>query len=114
MVGARVTLRRTPLARRTRLKTRRKVSPGDAAARDAVMERAQGRCEWCQYPAPLEWAHVFSRGYPAIRHELDNGMGLCGPCHRMFDANRKAGRAWWEVRIGPERMARLREVGRPR
>lgn len=121
-------VKRTPLRRTGSLKRTTRLRPGgkdarrrkaklptntelDRLARAAVFARDGHRCVRCGLGAPavrVEWAHVYTRGYHSIRHDLDNAWTACKVCHDWFDAHRKAGRAWWETIVGSEVMLRLR------
>lgn len=68
-----------------------------------VRARADGRCEWCGEARRLECSHIVGRSYNHTRTDLDNGLALCGSCHR----------AWH--RQGPEMLMMIDElIGRPR
>lgn len=83
-----------PLKRRTPLRQvssrRRRRDRGYPAARQAVFERAGGRCEAraavsctgrCE-----QVHHLAGRGGPDP-HNLDNLLGVCFPCHLFIGAN---------------------------
>ena len=42
-------------------------------------------CPWCtkkgKHRKSRSAHHIFSRRYMVTRHDLDNGIGLCGGCH---------------------------------
>jgi len=50
-----------------------------------IRARANGCCERCGTPGPVQAAHIFRKGYNATRHDLRNGRGLCGNCHTGQD-----------------------------
>lgn len=74
------------------------------------MERAGDHCEKCGLSPPTEWHHVLTRGYPSIRHDPMNGVGLCLPCHEKAHAHGSAFRRWWAARIGHKEWLRLRSA----
>lgn len=43
-----------------------------------------GACYQCGTPNRLQWAHIFSRRYSAIRWAEDNYFILCSGCHTYF------------------------------
>lgn len=43
--------------------------------------RSRGACEHCGTVAHLQTAHIWSRRFSAIRHDLDNVLCLCAACH---------------------------------
>lgn len=98
-----MTLRRSPLVRRTPLSrgsgmpptvggltrmaiARKRVarSPEEARARRVVTARADGRCEARGCPDPTDWAHRVGRaqGGPWCP---SNGLALCRSCHQWCD-----------------------------
>ena len=45
--------------------------------------RFYGECEKCgKKGGNLHAAHIYSRRYAKTRHDLENGLCLCWPCHR--------------------------------
>ena len=57
-----------------------------ADLREAVMVRADGRCEFCRRDGlPLEWHHIIGGG--ARRHEeaFDTTCAVCRDCHRDWE-----------------------------
>ena len=56
------------------------------AARRAVFDRADGRCEWCSAAAMSEVHHRAGRLGPDP-HRLSNLAGLCSDCHRRAHAD---------------------------
>lgn len=64
-----------------------------AAIREAVMARADGRCEDCgSSGCPLELDHAFGRGH--VQQTERNCWALCGPCHREKTNNRPNAAYW--------------------
>lgn len=56
-----------------------------------IRERAGGRCEWCRHhgtATPGVDAHHIcgKKAHPKLRHDPDNGISLCRPCHRTAHA----------------------------
>lgn len=64
-------------------------------------------CRYCGSGQDLQWAHVLSRRYRAVRWDRDNSMALCRPHHMMFTTNparweqwcRDVGVPWDELRV---------------
>lgn len=52
-------------------------------------------------------AHIFSRGKPASRYELSNGVTLCAACHKWAHSETSRFHAWAAERIGIEAYQRL-------
>ena len=46
--------------------------------------RSKGFCERCGKRENLQTAHIISRSYHQVRHDLDNSFCLCDGCHRYF------------------------------
>ena len=44
-------------------------------------------CRYCGSQVDLEWAHVLSRRYMAVRWDRANSMALCRTHHYMFTVN---------------------------
>lgn len=86
-----------------------------AAIREAVMRRANGRCEVCcaldLRLAPLQLDHFFGR--VRVKQSVKNCWALCGPCHRMKTENDPSAADWlkWFIvhatRYGHHDEARL-------
>lgn len=82
----------------------------DRLAREIVMERDEG-CRWEDgrhvHQGSMQWAHVHSRSYHAIRHSPRNAVKLCAGAHAYFTHHplqweqwcRDNGIAWDELRI---------------
>jgi len=55
---------------------------------NAIVKKRDGyRCTACGSPqakAQLHWAHLLSRGYGLIRHDLENSTTLCAKCHYTY------------------------------
>jgi hypothetical protein len=69
-------------------KAERKEERNERAAeiRAAVMERADGRCEWCHRDGfALEWAHIFGGGERRHREDVTNTAANCWDCHRGWE-----------------------------
>ena len=86
--------RKTPLARKTPLKRKVKKPSAktltaklDALARAHCIANACGKCLRCGGRGRLEWCHLKSRGYKAIRWNPANSAALCCQCHRYFTMN---------------------------
>lgn len=91
----------------------------DRLCRAVVMERDGHRCARCgatrklgkQYQVVrVQWAHVHTRGWLALRWDPDNSMALCARCHLMWHGtipgHEREMRGWWEATY-PERACRL-------
>jgi 5-methylcytosine-specific restriction endonuclease McrA len=50
-----------------------------------IRKRANGKCQRCGLAAPLQAAHIIPRRVLTTRWHLNNGVGLCPPCHRDLD-----------------------------
>jgi 5-methylcytosine-specific restriction endonuclease McrA len=64
---------------------RRVRDAGYSAARRAVFDRADGRCEWCS-AAPMSEVHHRAGRLGPDPHRLSNLAGLCSACHRRAHA----------------------------
>lgn len=58
----------------------------DRLMADAV-KREEMCCRYCGTQRDLEWAHVLSRRYLAVRWDRRNSMALCRTHHYMFTVN---------------------------
>lgn len=57
-----------------------------AEIRAAVMERANGKCEFCGRDGfALEWAHIFGGGDRRHREDVTNTAANCWDCHRGWE-----------------------------
>lgn len=64
-------------------------------------------CRYCGTQIDLEWCHVLSRRYLAVRWDRRNSMALCRTHHYMFTVNplrweqwcRDVGVPWDELRV---------------
>ena len=51
----------------------------------AVKARDGGVCQHCGSDRALNGAHIFGKkAHPAVRHDVENGVTLCWPCHRWW------------------------------
>jgi len=85
--------------------------------RDAVMERAGGRCEipWCVTPRPkLEEAHLTGKqmGGSKYRDELDNLAALCKMHHDILDGRVDIRREMFSMQYERTMLYRY-AIGRP-
>jgi len=49
---------------------------------EAVRERDGNVCQKCGSTKALNGAHIFGKkAHPATRHDVENGICLCWPCH---------------------------------
>ena len=71
-------------------------------ARDKVCQ-AEG-----EHKGPLQWAHIVSRRYRAIRWDANNAVVLCAGHHMGFTGNPLKWDEWVEKRIGVEAYAELK------
>ena len=83
-------MKRTPIARKTPMrraafKRERAIGAEVLAFRNAVLDRAKGRCERCGSRRALDAHHIVPRsrapGWENL-HQPFNGAALCRPCHR--------------------------------
>ncbi len=90
-------MKRTPL-RRFGARREREL-PDLEAFREAVLHRAQGRCERCGDRDRLDPHHMLPRAsnHP-LRHHPDLGAGLCRSCHNHIH-HKKTSHDWklWVV-----------------
>ena len=57
----------------------------DAEWSKAVRERDGNKCQRCGSERALNGAHIFGKkAHPATRHDVENGICLCWPCHRWW------------------------------
>jgi 5-methylcytosine-specific restriction endonuclease McrA len=51
----------------------------------AVRARDGNVCQKCGSGRALNGAHIFGKkAHPGVRHDVDNGIALCWPCHRWW------------------------------
>lgn len=106
-------LRKTPLARGTAqlARTRLKANPASLSAgvpaetRQAVMERASGRCELCYVEQATDVHHRFARGSHGRIETVDALLALCRLRHAAVHSPspaqaRRAYDAGWLLRHG--------------
>lgn len=128
-------MRRTPLRRRTSLKTKKslgkprvskkpspdwrrqwriRITAEDRRTAEKVKERDGWRCRYDgtfygKGHRGLHAAHIFSRAIKATRHDLENLVSLCHGHHRMFHRKPLEFHEWVRgVILGSERYAALR------
>ncbi len=100
-------MKRTPIARKTPL--RRSAFKRESvlglellAFRNAVLNRAKGRCERCGARRALDAHHIVPRsrapGWDGL-HRPANGAALCRPCHREVHDHIGDWKAW--LKSGP-------------
>lgn len=76
------------------------------ALREAVLERAGHRCEWCGSAGPLDVHHVVPRS--AKRDDtVQNATALCRPCHRRCAAPYIKGRLVFRVTLHGRPQGRM-------
>lgn len=64
---------------------RRAVERLDKACSDSARERDGHKCQRCGSERALGAAHIFGKkAHPATRHDLENLVTLCWPCHRWW------------------------------
>lgn len=80
----------------------------DRECRARVLERDKWRCRRCFSKERVQWAHVYSRRYRAIRWDERNSMALCYPCHRWQTFNPLEGEEFFRAELGEELMHELR------
>lgn len=73
-----------------------------------VKARDQGCAAEGPHGGSLQWAHIISRRYRAVRWNSDNGVTLCARHHTYFTHRPLEWAAWVEARIGAEAFAALR------
>ena len=64
-------------------KTRSLIKKADLIFSKYIRQR-DGRCQKCGTDQNLQCAHIISRGYKQIRHNLFNAIALCRGCHLYF------------------------------
>lgn len=127
-------MKRTPLARRSRLRPVSKKQVTVAALNKlarhlVVVLRDEGACQRCgtsshdawhrnragkMEPGPpqIHWAHIRAGRAKSLAHQPWAAMALCAGCHFWFDANGNgkpgsASREWWAAQF-PDRDILLR------
>lgn len=114
----RTSLRRSSSPLRKRRKTRKGQVP-EAVLDGLWSKRVRERDEACRLMGqmlvmghvcgvrPTQAAHIYSRVYRQIRHDLDNGLGLCAACHFFVHRNPvMAGRMYQEI-LGRKKLDTL-------
>lgn len=104
------TLRRRKRLRKRRLKGAREITDKrlDEMARAVVFSRDGNQCLRCGSRAHLQWAHVYSRRYKALRWAPGNAMCLCGGCHLWWHHQPVAAARWWIEKFGEAADVQLR------
>jgi 5-methylcytosine-specific restriction endonuclease McrA len=74
------------------------------------MERDNRTCRRCGSTQNVQWAHVYSRRYRAIRHDPRNSMCLCSRCHLWQTHHPLEGEAFFRELLGDEVMDELRRI----
>lgn len=70
--------------------------------------RSRGVCRLCGATQGLQWAHLWSRGYRKIRHDLRNAWCLCASCHMKYTMNPIAWDDVLRAELGEPEYTRLR------
>ena len=78
------------------------------AWRTAVLQRDRHRCVFCERRSELQGHHVCGRA-PSIVFLPENGLTVCGDCHRQVHKSIKLHRIWWKHAF-PERWEVVREA----
>lgn len=71
--------------------------------------RSFGRCERCGKGQGLQAAHIYSRRYMRIRHDLENGLCLCVGCHFWAHHNPVDFTDWVRGYLDDDILGRLKE-----
>ena len=84
----------------------------DRAWAELVRARDAYTCQYCglrslYYSGSFHAHHFHTRSNPETRHDLDNGVTLCPPCHAFFHAHPAAAHEFGEHHLGSERWMRL-------
>lgn len=96
-------------AKRQRVVTKKATKKGETAAiREAVMARADGRCETCGgEELGLELHHALGRG--KAKQAESNCLGVCVSCHRQITRNDPSASFWLQEQANVfRRMKHLR------
>lgn len=92
------------------------VEEADSWTKAIVLQRQGPLCLRCKQRKPLQGAHILRKGgkYSAIRHHLDNVIGLCGGCHIGWAHHNELEFYEWIEEVFPGRIAVLRLSARQR
>lgn len=74
----------------------------DRLVGDFVKARDGGCVAKGHHNGSLQWAHIVSRRYRAVRWDPDNAVALCAAHHMSFTVNPLAWDVWVEQRIGAD------------
>ena len=79
-----------------------------------ILHRQGPLCLRCHWQKPLQGAHIFRKGgkYNAIRHDLDNVIGMCSGCHIGWAHHNELDFYEWIEEIFPGRIAMLKATAR--
>jgi 5-methylcytosine-specific restriction endonuclease McrA len=80
----------------------------DAACRAVVFQRDRSKCVKCSGTSHLQWAHVMSRRYKALRWNPKNSMCLCAGCHLAWHHKPVESALWWVSWAGADTEKFLR------
>lgn len=86
----------------------------DRLCRAVVFERDGNCCMRCGKTDHLQWAHVYSRRYRALRWLPLNSMCLCAGCHLAWHHRPLEAMKWWTEKVGAEKAAMLEMAAKSR
>ena len=67
-------------------------------------------CQKCHGAGHISPHHAFGRRHHATRWDVDNGIGLCFPCHIHWAHRDPSGfTEWFRSKVGEEKYNKLRE-----
>lgn len=91
-----------------------KIDKLDVLFSKVVRRRAianMGGCEYCGERRALQCSHFIGRRKRNTRYDLDNACGLCFSCHQYLDEHPYEHVAFWEKRLGTEKLEELVRKG---